>query len=249
MHVDYSGPMAGVYDRGRRLPEASIRTWVESVAGYLPAGPQPVLDLGAGTGRFLRPLAEGLGAAMVGLEPAAGMRGHAAAKPGRAEVALVAGRAEALPFARGSFRAVWASQVIHHVFDLGAGARELRRVLVDGGRLLVRGLYEDVPTRWLLAPYFPEAVTICLARFPTIGAIREALTSGGFVEIAHQRIEQVVAETPGDFYQRTALRADSALALLSDSEFQAGLTRLRREVDVGTLSGPVTESLDLLVFH
>jgi ubiquinone/menaquinone biosynthesis C-methylase UbiE len=249
MHVDYSGPMAGVYDRGRQLPEASILTWIESVARYLPAGPEPVLDLGAGTGRFLLPLAEGLGAAVVGLEPAAGMRGHAAAKLRPAAVALVAGRAEALPFAGDCFRGVWASQVLHHVADLDAGARELRRVLVDGGRLVVRGVYQDVPTRWMLAPYFPEAVTICLERFPSIAAIREALTSGGFHEIAHERIEQMVSESPDEFYQRTALRADSALALLPDSQFQAGLTRLRGEIDAGTLSGPVIESLDLLVFQ
>jgi hypothetical protein len=115
--------------------------------------------------------------------------------------------------------------------------------------LLVRGLYEDVSTRWVLAPYFPEAVTISLERFPTLAAIREALTSAGFVEFAHERIEQVVAESPGAFFQRTALRADSALALLPDPQFQAGLSRLRREVDTGALSGPVTERLDLLVFH
>lgn len=249
MHVDYSGPMAQVYDRGRRLPEVSILAWVDSVARHLPAGSEPVLDLGAGTGRFLRPLAEGLGASIVGLEPAAGMRGLAAAKPRRAGTALVAGRAEALPFARDTFRGVWASQVIHHVVDLDACARELRRILVDGGRLLVRGLYEDVPTRWVLAPYFPEAVTICLERFPTLEAIRDALTSAGFVELAHERIEQVVSETAGAFYQRTALRADSTLALLPDPQFQAGLSQLHSQVATGALSGPVTESLDLLVFH
>jgi ubiquinone/menaquinone biosynthesis C-methylase UbiE len=241
--------MAQVYDRGRTLPGASVRAWVAAASRHLPAGSEPVLDLGAGTGRFLGPLAEGLEAAMVGLEPASGMRVQAAARATRAHVALVAGRAEALPFGERTFRGIWASQVIHHVVDLTACARELRRVLVDGGRLLVRGLYEDLHTQWLLALYFPEAIAICQERFPSLDEIRQGLSLAGFHELAHEQIEQVIAETPEDFYGRTALRAESALALLPDPEFREGLSRLRFDIERGTLTGPVTETLDLLVFQ
>jgi SAM-dependent methyltransferase len=248
-HADYDGIMAQVYDRGRTLPDASVRAWVVAAARHLPAGPGPVLDLGAGTGRFSVPLAEGLETTVIGLEPAGGMRAEAVAKPAAARVALVAGSAEALPFAARTLRGVWASQVIHHLPDLDACARELRRVLVVGGRLLVRGLYDDVPTRWVLSRYFPEAIAIVEDRFPSVAAIRHGITSAGFEELAHDRIDQVVAETPEAFYRRTALRADSALALLPDPEFEAGLSRLRTEIERGSLRGPVSETLDLLVFE
>jgi hypothetical protein len=66
--------------------------------------------------------------------------------------------------------------------------------------------------------------------------------------LAHEQIEQVVAETPEAFYGRTALRADSALALLPDPRFQEGLARLHNDIEQGTLTGSVTETLDLLVF-
>jgi len=246
--VDYSGSMAQVYDRGRQLPRSSVRAWVAAASRYLPAGGDPVLDLGAGTGRFLGPLAEGLGRGLVGLEPAAGMRIQAAAKPTQPGVMLVAGCAEALPFGERTFRGVWASQVVHHFVDLNTCAHEVRRILVDGGRLLVRGLYEDLQTQWPLARYFPEAVSICQERFPTLTAIRQGLSSAGLHELAHEQIEQVVAETPEAFYGRTALRADSALALLPDPRFQEGLARLHNDIEQGTLTGSVTETLDLLVF-
>ena len=69
------------------------------------------------------------------------------------------------------------------------------------------------------------------------------------MELAHEQIDQVVAETTEAFYRRTALRADSALALLPDPEFEAGLSRLRADIEQGSLSGPVSETLDLLVFE
>ncbi len=248
-HADYDGPMAQVYDRGRTLPEASVRVWVAAAARHLPPGPDPVLDLGAGTGRFSVPLAEGLETTIIGLEPAGGMRAEAAIKPTTSNVALVAGRAEALPFGDRTFRGVWASQVVHHLPDLEVCGGELRRILIVGGRLLVRGLYWDVPTRWVLGRYFPEAVAIAEERFPSPAMIRHGLTSAGFEELAHEKIVQVVAGTPEAFYRRTALRADSALALLPDPEFEAGLSRLRADIERGSLSGPVSETLDLLVYR
>lgn len=248
-HADYDGPMAQVYDRGRTLPDASVRTWVAAAARHLPPAPGPVLDLGAGTGRFSVPLAEGLETTVIGLEPAGGMRAEAATKVPGSGVALVAGTAEALPFGDETFGGVWASQVVHHLPDLEACARELRRILVVGGRLLVRGLYWDVPTRWVLGRYFPEAIAIAEERFPSPAAIRHGLTSGGFDELAHEKIAQVVAQTPEAFYARTALRADSALALMPDPQFETGLSRLRADIDRGSLRGPVSETLDLLVYR
>ena len=241
--------MAQVYDRGRQLPDASVRVWVAAATRYLPIGADPILNLGAGTGRFSGPLAEGLEANIVGLEPAAGMRARAATRPTLSGLTLVGGRAEALPFGDKTFRGIWASQVIHHLVDLEACARELRRILVDDGRILIRGLYEDLQTQWLLAQYFPDAIAICQERFPSLVEIRQGLTSAGFHELAHEQIEQVVAETPEAFYGRTAQRADSALALLPDPTFQAGLSRLRSDIEDGALTGSVTETLDLLVFQ
>ncbi|HXW34201.1 MAG TPA: class I SAM-dependent methyltransferase [Acidimicrobiales bacterium] len=245
--VDYSGPLAEAYDRGRRLPPATTRIWIEAARRHLPTGSDPVLDLGAGTGRFLRALGEGLGAPIVGLEPAAGMRALAMEHIGPA-ISLVGGTASKLPFASDVFRGVWASQVLHHVTDLEGCALELRRVIKQGGRVLVRGMYEALPTQWPLVRYFPGVVSVHERFFSSLEQMRIALLCSGFSELAHECIEQVVAEDAESFYERTAQRADSGLVLLSDSDFKAGLATLRHEIDHGRCIGPISEILDLVVF-
>jgi 2-polyprenyl-3-methyl-5-hydroxy-6-metoxy-1,4-benzoquinol methylase len=52
-------------------------------------------------------------------------------------VELVRANMEALPFEDGSFDVVFSSQVIEHLLDPAAGARELARVLRPGGRLVL----------------------------------------------------------------------------------------------------------------
>ena len=246
-HVDYSGRMAEVYDAGRALSAPALAMWTEAAARHLPADAGVVLDLGAGTGRFSSALAARLGAAVVALEPAAGMRARAGAAAGDG-VAVVGARAEQLPFDAGTFGGVWASQVLHHVPDLDACAHELRRVLAPVGVVLVRGMLGDMATSWPLAPYFPGAVTIVERRYPRLAELGTRLGAAGLGVRAHERLAQVTAAGPEDLAARTALRADSALALLPDDEFAAGLATLRRDVERGRLSGPAVEVLDLVAF-
>jgi ubiquinone/menaquinone biosynthesis C-methylase UbiE len=243
--VNYSGRMAQVYDAGRRLPPATMDIWIGAASRYLPSHGKPILDLGSGTGRFSETLAQTVGS-VVALEPAAGMRARAVA--GRhPELALVGGRGEALPFGDDAFGGIWASQVLHHVDDLTTCAHELRRVLIPGAPLLVRSMF-DLEHQWPLAPYFPGALRIDKEQFPSLDELRQHLGAAGLHEQVHEQIEQLVAQGPREFYERTATRADSGLELLSDREFNDGLKRLRRDIDAGVFTTPI-EILDLIVFR
>jgi hypothetical protein len=98
-----------------------------------------------------------------------------------------------------------------------------------------------------LVRYFPGVLSVS-ERFSSLDAMRAAFASARLFELAHERIEQVIADDPETFLARTALRADSGLALLSDSEFADGLAALRHEIDSGRCAAPISEVLDLVVF-
>jgi ubiquinone/menaquinone biosynthesis C-methylase UbiE len=242
----YSGERAYAYGRGRALPETAIQTWVDVAGRHFREGSEPLLDLGAGTGRFLRHLAHGLKTTVIGIEPAEDMRGQAAELLCR-HTALVAGTANRLPFGSAAFGGAWISQVLHHITDLEACTRELRRIVVDSGRVLVRGLYDDLHSQWPLVRYFPSLAVVA-NRFSSLQEMRRAFAVAGFHELAHEKVEQVTAETGAEFYERTVLRAYSGLALISNREFEMGLNLLRREIENQEFPTPVTEVLDLVVF-
>jgi ubiquinone/menaquinone biosynthesis C-methylase UbiE len=57
----------------------------------------------------------------------------------------------ALPFAAGSFDAVWANGVLHHTGDTARALREIRRVLKPGGRAIISHFYRRRSWMYLLS--------------------------------------------------------------------------------------------------
>ena len=103
--------------------------WVVERGGVPPNG--RIIDLAAGTGQVTRALTE-LGLGVIAVEPAENMRRVLRART-RA-LAVVGGRAEALPFADTSVDAVVVGNAFHH-FDEAPAFAEIRRVLRPGAPL------------------------------------------------------------------------------------------------------------------
>jgi SAM-dependent methyltransferase len=102
-----------------------------------PIGPSDrVLDLGCGTGIVARLLRERLGGAatIAGLDANPGML--AVARRVAPELDWHEGNAMALPFQDGAFDLVLSQQMLQFVPDREVTARELRRVLAPGGRVV-----------------------------------------------------------------------------------------------------------------
>ena len=156
--IDYDGRIATQYDRGRAVPLDGLTAWRAALARYLPPeSGLPVLDLGAGTGLFAVALAEWFGVDVIAVEPAAAMRREALRKRPHPRVTYLAGHAAAIPVGDGQCGSAWLSTVIHHIPDLGACARELRRVLHPGERVLIRGAFPGRLDGITLFRFFPEA--------------------------------------------------------------------------------------------
>jgi SAM-dependent methyltransferase len=252
--ADYEGWMAGAYDTGRRLGPEAFATWGEVTRPYVGAPAEgAVVDLGAGTGRFSGHLAQWSGGHVVAVEPTAAMASRARAKrqPG---VQVVRARAESLPLADRSVRAVWVSQVLHHVDDLPAGARELARVVRPGGHLLLRGELrgdDGLPQSGVtltIYRYFPEADRVART-FPGRKVLLGTLSAAGFEVVRVREVAQTVAAGLQDFHDRLATRADSTLAAMDDDAFAAGLDRLARDAAAEAPPRPVIDTLGFAVLR
>ena len=123
------------------------RALVDAVA---PAAGERILDVATGTGMVAAELlARAADCTVVGLDQSPDMlaaaRARFAAGPDGERVRLIAGQAEELPFAEGSFDALTFTYLLRYVDDPPATMRELARVVRPGGR--VASLEFGVPPR------------------------------------------------------------------------------------------------------
>jgi demethylmenaquinone methyltransferase/2-methoxy-6-polyprenyl-1,4-benzoquinol methylase len=117
------------------------------VAAVAPAAGERVLDVATGTGLVAAELARS-GCSVVGIDQSPAMLSAARrrfAGPDGERVELLAGEAEALPFADASFDALTFTYLFRYVEDPAATMGELARVVRQGGR--VGSLEFGVPPR------------------------------------------------------------------------------------------------------
>jgi ubiquinone/menaquinone biosynthesis C-methylase UbiE len=95
-----------------------------------------VVDVGCGPGVAVRYAAQ-LGATVTGIDPAPVMLRVSGLLTRRPEkVRYTEGVAEAIPLPDQSASVIWSIATVHHWSDIDAGLREVRRVLLPGGRLV-----------------------------------------------------------------------------------------------------------------
>jgi ubiquinone/menaquinone biosynthesis C-methylase UbiE len=248
--IDYNGRMSAGYQSGRALSQDAASTWAAVVAPFVRGGSETrVLDLGAGTGRFSALFARTFEAHVIGVEPAMAMLAVAVRGDRPKNLAYLAGSAESIPLRSQSCGVAWLSQVWHHIRDHHACARELKRILSSSGHVLVRGTFGDrldgFPT---LFRFWPETKEIC-RELPTIQQTIVVFEANGFVLTDDRRVWQTTSASLRAFAERTRLRADTALALISDAEFQQGQASIEMAAVQEHEPSPVIEGIEFLVFR
>ncbi|MFS8099183.1 class I SAM-dependent methyltransferase [Lentzea alba] len=232
----YDAVEAASYRVAREISLSGLSSWRDAVAPYFAPG-STVLDLGAGTGLFVRAFASWFpSVSVVAVEPSESMR-SASGLP------MLAGSDTAIPLADASVDVVWISTVVHHFRDLPAAGAELRRVLRPGGVVVLRSLFRERHQGVGLFRFFPEAAR-ALASFPTVDEVASGL---GFAVARLEAVPQVTAESLAEKASNVRWEADTLLRSLSAEEFEAGRARLVEAAAVET--GPVVDHLDLLVLE
>ena len=178
-----------------------------------------------------------------------------------ADVRALEGDACALPLPDAAADAAWLSLVIHHIQDLGAAAREIRRVLRPGAPVLIRQGYPDryEPAGPLkldgieIARWFPETAR-ALETFPSLTDTWSAFEAAGFRRHALEQVRETYPASLADFLGEvdTFRRADTTMRNLTEDEFLRGKERLRRAVRQAESTAnpePRGNWLDLLVLR
>jgi SAM-dependent methyltransferase len=257
--ISYDEQTAAAFKAVREVPRDGLSEWREAVRRHVrPAPGMTLVDIGAGTGAFATAFSGWFGLSVLAVEPSAAMRDQIPRTPA---VQVLEGNASALPLPDQSADAAWLSLVIHHVPDLEAAAREIRRVLRPGAPVLIRQGFPDryepsgnlEPDRIELVRWFPETAR-AISTFPSVKETCQAFATAGFHQDALEQVRETYPASLADFLGQvdTFRRADTTMRSLTEDEFRRGKERLRQAVGHAEDTGsPETRSnwLDLLVLR
>ncbi|HZP74176.1 MAG TPA: methyltransferase domain-containing protein [Gaiellaceae bacterium] len=250
--IDYDERTAAAYRAAREIPRDGLSEWRDAVLRHLrPASGMTVVDIGAGTGQFATAFSDWFGIRVVAVEPSGSMRARI---PREHDIQVVEGTADALPLPDESADGAWLSLVLHHIRDLEAAAREIRRVLRPGAPVLIRGgvsgtTHDGIENvRW-----FPETART-IDTFPSVDETCTVFARAGFQLAALEQVRETYPQSLAGYLEQidTLRHADTTMQSLTDEEFARGKERVRRAVRAAERNGssePRTNWLDLLVLR
>jgi SAM-dependent methyltransferase len=140
-----------------------------------------------------------------------------------------------------AFDRVVCINALHHFADRDAFCAEVRRVLKPGGALLTIGLDPHAGRdTWWIYEYFPETVAIDLERYPAVKTIRAEMVRAGFAWAESYEVQTFEHLMPARraFERGLVARSfSSQLAVLTDHEFESGVTRLKHAMNASEQNG------------
>jgi ubiquinone/menaquinone biosynthesis C-methylase UbiE len=175
--IDHFNLWAPTYEKSRlqhyigRLHDAMLDCAAEAVSS-----PAQVLDIGCGTGRLLRKVAQRWPAAhLIGVDPAEGM--IAAARPLAAKIDFFVASAESLPVPAGSMDLAFSAISLHHWTQQLQGLQQIAGALRPGGVFCLA----DITMPGWLSQLFRSSVQ-------NPNGLRQLMVEAGFELQAERRV-------------------------------------------------------------
>jgi SAM-dependent methyltransferase len=245
--INYDERTAAAFKASREIPRDGLLEWRDAVRRHLRALPETMLvDVGAGTGQFSTAFSDWFGIRVLAVEPSAAMREQI---PRTSAIEAFEGDATALPLPDDCADGAWLSLVLHHIPDLEAAARAIRRVLRPDAPVLIRQGFPNRCDGIENVRWFPETAKV-VSDYPSVEKACEAFATAGFRREALERVRETRAGTLFDLLGEldTLRAADTTLRQLTEDEFRRGEERIRRAAQ-SPHPEPRSNTLDLLVLR
>jgi len=226
----YDETMASGYAHWR-TPHPQLLDSLVAVGAVL--AESSVLELGCGTGNYIRDLSERTGCVGWGLDPSSAMLVQAQTAVSR-RLHWVYASAERTGLDDAQFHLTFCVDVVHHLTNRAKFIQEAHRILRPGGALCVATDSEQIiRRRQPLSVYWPETVEAELALYPSIAKLRAELVEASFVRLSQQEIVSSGWLTDPSPYRAKVF---SCLHALSEEVYLQGLSRLEDDLAKGPLA-------------
>ena len=186
--------------------------------------PHRVLEVGCGTGHWLREL-RSHPAPLYGVDASLAML--KAGDPGSAN--LAAALANSLPFRSHTFDLIFCVNALHHFDGKHAFVNQAADLLQRPGALSMTGIDPRQIRKWYFYEYFEGTFERDLRRFPATGDLVNWMAAAAFDPIECRVVEKRTVSLLGrSVFSDPFLKksSNSQLALLTDAEYAAGLKRI-----------------------
>ncbi len=218
----------------RSIPSHAAELYAAHIVGGLRRDPLRVLDVGCGTGRFFFAFASKLADLRLdylGIDTSASMVDRLAKSGFPENVPSKRTALTPLEQVTGEFDVVLMSEMIHLLDRPQDAIAAAAARLAPGGRIAIRTTQlGDLLTRdWY--KYFPECLTIDLARHKSQELINTSLRQAGLMVVGPTRIDESTVVTADEYVQAHQTRPYSTLREISAEKFDAGIVAMRSELE------------------
>jgi len=196
-----------VYDEARKISEDRMALWLETISKHVSGYPvKTIIDLGCGTGRFLKALADHFSAKIYGIDPSWKMLTVAQSIPDSTMITLIQGVAEYIPLGNDSTDLVFISQAYHHIQNKHIALSEIKHILKPGGFLCIRNSTRECLDTYIHLRFFPQALKSDHELLPSRNEVVSLLQDIGFEFKGHDIVNQKFAENVKEYLTKIKLK-------------------------------------------
>lgn len=237
------------YDVARKLPDDTMDLWMDEIQGLVVRDMKFIVDLGCGTGRFSEPLQKRFNATVIGIDPSDNMLNVARAKVRNDKIRFINGSSSSIPILH-EVSMVFMSMCYHYFHhEIDEVIVELDRILEHGGYIIVRNTTKEDGADLRLFDFFPGAESSSAGRMPSEDTIIESM-SKRFALVKSKVVTQRFANNREEYLSKIGERGLSSLKMLSDDQFEEGMSRLKRHMDESAnVDDLLYEGIHLMVFQ